>query len=67
GAKADSITVSLLVTAVNDPPAVTTSAGTQAFIEGAGPVAIDSSLTVTDVDNATLASATVAITGNLHA
>ncbi len=50
------------VAAVNDAPVVTTSGGVTAFTEDAGPVVVDSALTVTDVDNANLASATVAIT-----
>ena len=48
----------------------TTSGGAAAFTEGANvtstPVAIDSGITLSDADNATLASATVAITGNFH-
>ncbi|MFB2957497.1 putative Ig domain-containing protein [Aeromonas veronii] len=53
------------VTAVNDAPQVTTAGGTTPFTEGT-PAAIDSSLTLSDVDSATLASATVAITGNFQ-
>ena len=58
------------VAAANDSPIVTASGGTTAFTEGnnvtSTPVAVDASVTVTDVDSATLASATVQITGNLH-
>src|SRR5439155_1057148 len=54
----------------NDSPIVTASGGTTAFTEGGNvastPVAVDASVTVTDVDSATLASVTVQITGNLH-
>ncbi|TRO42173.1 DUF4347 domain-containing protein [Pseudomonas sp. ALS1131] len=57
-----SITIS--VTAVNDAPVVSTSGGNSSFIENAGGSVIDTSLTLSDVDNATLASARVAITGN---
>ncbi|WP_429118903.1 hypothetical protein, partial [Aeromonas veronii] len=53
------------VTAVNDVPQVTTAGGTTPFTEGT-PAAIDSGLTLSDVDSATLASATVAITGNFQ-
>lgn len=52
-------------------PIVTTSAGSTAFTAGnnttSTPVAVDSGITVSDLDNGTLASATVAITGNFHA
>ena len=57
-------TISVTVTAVNDPPVVATSGGTTAFTEDSGAVAVDPGLTLGDIDNATLASATVAITGN---
>ncbi len=50
------------VAAVNDAPVVTTSGGATAFTEDAGPVMVDGALTVSDVDDANLASATVAIT-----
>jgi hypothetical protein len=56
------VTVSLTVTAVNDAPVVTASAGTTAFTEGGGAVVVDAGVTVTDVDSANLASATVTIT-----
>ncbi len=52
----------MTVTPVNDAPVVTTSAGPTAFIEDAGPVAVDAGVTVIDVDNASLASASVTIT-----
>ncbi|WP_286828827.1 MULTISPECIES: beta strand repeat-containing protein [Kordiimonas] len=48
----------------NSPPAVTATGSTTAFTEGDGATAIDSALTVSDADTATLSSATVAITGN---
>lgn len=57
-------------TTVNAAPVVTTSGGTTAFTEGnnvtSTPVVVDSGITVTDADNATLASGTVAITGNFQ-
>lgn len=59
------------ITAVNDAPIVTTSAGTIAFTEGnnvtSTPVVVDSGVTVSDADNSTLASATVSITTNFQA
>ncbi|MGE5466653.1 MAG: DUF4347 domain-containing protein [Ignavibacteria bacterium] len=61
---------SLSVTAVNDTPVVGTSGGTTAFTEGnnatSTPVVVDAGLTVGDLDNATLASATVSITDNFQ-
>ncbi len=65
-----SSTVAITVNAVNDAPVATTSGGSAAFIEGnnvtSTPVVVDAGLTVSDVDNTTLASATVSITGNLQ-
>ena len=59
-----------LTAPINAAPVVTTSGGGAAFIEGANvvstPVAVDSGITLSDVDNATLASATVAIVGNFQ-
>src|SRR6185436_17049615 len=57
----------ITVNAVNDAPVVTTSGGTTAFVEDAGAVAVDGAVTVTDVDSANLASATVTITNLLDA
>lgn len=60
----------IIVNAVNDAPTVTTSVGASAFTEPDGPnnapVIVDSGLTVGDVDNTTLASATVSITNNFE-
>jgi large repetitive protein len=50
------------VTPVNDAP-VTTAGGTLNYTENQAATAIDASVTVTDVDNTNMASATVAITG----
>ncbi|WP_043596967.1 DUF4347 domain-containing protein, partial [Aeromonas diversa] len=58
-------TQSVSVTAANDAPLVTTTGGTTPFTEGT-PATIDTALTLSDVDSATLASATVAITGNFQ-
>jgi uncharacterized repeat protein (TIGR01451 family) len=68
--KGASAHVSFNVTAVNDNPTVTTTAGATAFVEGnnvtSTPVEVDSGVTVDDVDTTTLASATVSITGNFQ-
>jgi VCBS repeat-containing protein len=71
GAKTVSKDVTISVTPVNDAPVVTASAGTTSFTEtpnaDSTPVAVDSTITVADVDNTTLASATVSITASsLH-
>jgi len=55
-------TMTIDVTPVNDPSVVTTSGGTLAY-PGSGAATVDSSVTVTDVDDATLAGATIQITG----
>jgi VCBS repeat-containing protein len=47
---------------VNDPPTVVASAGTAAFLEAGGPVAIDPQLAVGDPDSALLSGASVEIT-----
>lgn len=60
-------TITVTVTPVNDAPVLTTTGGSVPFTESAPPVAVDSALTLSDVDNSTLASATVSITGNFNA
>ncbi|MDP9701528.1 hypothetical protein J2T16_004470 [Paenibacillus intestini] len=58
----------ITVTATDQTPIVTTSGGSANYISGAStPLAIDSGLMVSDLDNATLASATVSITSNFDA
>jgi len=54
-------TVTANVTAVNDPPEITTSAGSLAYTENAT-TAIDPGLTVTDIDDTNLELASVYIT-----
>ena len=56
--------VVVTVTGTDDAPVVTDTAGSTTWKAGA-PVKIDSGATVTDIDNATLASATVKITSGL--
>ncbi|MDV2862631.1 Ig-like domain-containing protein [Phytobacter ursingii] len=61
----------ITVTATDQTPIVTTSGGSVAFTAGdntvSTPVVVDSAITISDLDNTTLASAAVAITGNFHA
>ena len=66
GTRTDSATLSLVVAAENDPPEVTTTAGTSAYAAGASPVPVDAGVTVGDVDNTTLSSATVSLTVNFQ-
>lgn len=60
-------TRTVTVAAVDQTPVLSTSAGTTAYTEGQSGVAIDGGLAVSDLDNATLSSATVRITNNHHA
>src|SRR5262249_33957030 len=55
-------TKSVSVTAVNQAPVLVAGGGSPTFTEGGAAVAVDPGITVTDVDNTTLASATVTIT-----
>jgi Ca2+-binding RTX toxin-like protein/type III secretion system FlhB-like substrate exporter len=57
--------LALSINASNDAPTVAASAGTTTATEQIA-VAVDAGVTVADVDNTTLASATVSITGNFH-
>jgi hypothetical protein len=58
------------LTAANDAPVLTTTGATTSFTEGnnvtSTPVVVDSGLSLDDIDNLTLASATVAITSGGH-
>ena len=67
---ADLLGNGITVSGANAAPVATTSGGSTAFVEGANvvstPVAVDSGITLSDADNTTLASATVAITGNFQ-
>jgi VCBS repeat-containing protein len=63
GAKSDTDSVAITVNAVNDPP-VLTAGGTLSYTENGAAAVVDATVTVSDVDNANLASATVQITGN---
>ncbi len=57
-------TRNITITAVNDAPTVTTTVSALSYTENDGAVVVDSGLTVADVDNNTLLSATVTISGN---
>ncbi len=58
-------TLTINVTPVNDAPVATAIEGSAlAYTENDGPVAITATLTLTDIDDAQLESATVRITGN---
>ncbi|AQT59134.1 hypothetical protein B0D95_02815 [Cellvibrio sp. PSBB023] len=65
------VSATVTISAVNSAPVVTTSTGVTAFTEGnnvaSTPVVIDGDITVSDLDNATLASATVSLTANFQA
>ncbi|WP_157152685.1 DUF4347 domain-containing protein, partial [Cellvibrio sp. BR] len=64
------VSATVTISAVNSAPVVTTSTGVTAFTEGnnvaSTPVVIDGDITVSDLDNATLASATASITANFQ-
>ena len=61
----NTVTKTVTVTAVDQTPIVLTSGGSSSFSGSA--VAVDNGVTVVDLDNTTLASGTVAITGAFHA
>ena len=63
GARTDTDSIVITVNAVNDAPVLTAGA-TLSYTENQAATAIDTTVTVNDVDNANLASATVQITGN---
>ncbi|SDR21756.1 protein of unknown function [Paraburkholderia fungorum] len=72
GVKSSAVSTQALdVTATDQTPIVSTTTGDASFASGdntaSTPVAIDTAITVSDLDNTTLASATVAITGGFHA
>ncbi|HIV72895.1 MAG TPA: cadherin domain-containing protein [Candidatus Aquabacterium excrementipullorum] len=57
-------TRTLTITAVNDAPVVATTGGSSSYTENGSAVAVDTGLTVSDVDSTNLNGATVQITGN---
>ncbi|HWT91709.1 MAG TPA: tandem-95 repeat protein [Solirubrobacteraceae bacterium] len=61
GAKSDSATVNLSIAAENDAPVLAPASGAVAYTEDGAAAAVAGTLTVADVDDTTLASATVRI------
>ncbi|MBF0151854.1 MAG: DUF4347 domain-containing protein, partial [Magnetococcales bacterium] len=59
----NSNTATIIATEVNDTPAIA-SGGTVTFTEGGAGTAVSSALTLSDIDDLTIAGATVRITGN---
>ncbi len=59
-------TRNVTVTPVDQSPILGTSGGSSTFTEGLGPVPIDGGVMVSDLDNSTLSSAVVQISGNFH-
>lgn len=57
------VTVDIQVTAVNDVPVVSTTAGSLAYTESSGAVVADTGVTVSDPDS-NITGATVTVTGN---
>ncbi len=62
----NTVTKTVTVTAVNQTPVVTAGGGASGFVSASGVIAVDGAMAVSDRNNATLASATVAITGNFQ-
>ncbi|HKP89926.1 MAG TPA: tandem-95 repeat protein [Thermoleophilaceae bacterium] len=60
-------TKALAITRVNDAPSVSTTGGSLAYTEGSGAVAVDSAVTVSDPDSATISGATVRISSSFQA
>ncbi|MBL4827584.1 MAG: hypothetical protein JKY66_07710, partial [Spongiibacteraceae bacterium] len=65
GTADDTDVVNITVNPVNDPPTVTNAGSTVTFTESDAPVTIDSTLTVGDVDDTNIESATITISGGL--
>jgi trimeric autotransporter adhesin len=61
GSLSDAVTRDVTVTAVNDAPVVTASSGATSYTEGDPATAVDSALTVADVDDASLEGGAVRI------
>ena len=59
-------TRTVTVTRTDQTPVVSTAAGTTNYVDGAAATIVNSNVTVSDLDNTTQSSATVAITGNFH-
>ncbi|MEL6505291.1 MAG: choice-of-anchor C family protein [Pseudomonadota bacterium] len=61
GALSNSLSIGITLIPVNDAPEITNSTGPTTFNEGDSPAAIDSALTLVDVDNTSINTATVSI------
>jgi hypothetical protein len=66
GAQSNTAKVDITVVAGNDAPVLTTSSGSTSFTEDGAAVPIDPALTVSDVDDTQLESATIRISGGLQ-
>ncbi len=64
GVVSNSTTLKITVTGVNDAPVVNANSGSLAYTENQVATAIDTALTLTDVDSVNLTGATVKITAN---
>ena len=64
GAETGNITLHYTSTITTPPPVVVTTAGSLAYTENQAATAIDSGVTVTDIDSTNLVGGSVAITGN---
>ncbi|KMN34425.1 sulfurtransferase [Chromobacterium sp. LK1] len=60
------VTRTVTVTATDQTPIATTTGSAGAYVVGGAATPVDGGLTVSDLDNTTLASATVSISGNFH-
>ena len=63
GGTSNTATQTINVTAENDAPTVAATGSTLAYTENDGAVAVDSGITVSDVDNGNLSSAIVSVSG----
>ncbi|HYD76783.1 DUF4347 domain-containing protein, partial [Ramlibacter sp.] len=63
----EALSSSVTVAAVNDAPVLTSPAVDLAYVQGGAPLVVNGSLLVSDLDNATLSTATVSISANRDA
>ncbi len=63
GGTSAAVNATVTVSGVNDAPVVAGAGGTLAYSEGDGAQVIDNTLTITDVDNTNIVSATITISG----
>lgn len=60
------IAATVIVVAINNAPVLSVSGGTPSYTENGSPIVIDGSITVSDTDNDTFASATITISGSFQ-